>query len=293
MRIRIEKLNEPGMEIFTQFSENQLQHIYEPDLGLFIAESPLVIERALRDGYEPVAILLDEAELKGPTLEIVEQIEGSKEMTASPARNESADPEVKVISDGGSIPIYMASSEVLKALPGFTLTRGLLCAMRRRTSLDLEKVLEESRNIAILEDVVNPTNLGAIFRSAAALHIDAVILTANCTDPLYRRSARVSMGTVFQVPWTWFPTEKIDFELLKQKGYTTVAMALRHDSVTIDDPVLKKLKKKAIIMGSEGPGLTDETLRTAEYVAKIPMSGGVDSLNVAAASAVAFWELTK
>ena len=261
----------PELDIFARLPEVQLLHYYEPKPGLFIAESPNVIKRALAAGYEPISILVDSKEIKASTAQI--------------------------ISECGDIPIYTADYEVLKTLTGFALTRGLLCAMRRRTLPSVEEVVANARRIAVLENVVNPTNVGAIFRSAAALNMDAVLLTPACSDPLYRRSSRVSMGTVFQVPWTYFytPADATTSYVrqLQDLGFKTAAMALTDASVSIDNPKLMTEEKLAIILGTEGEGLLDSTIEACDYTVKIPMSHGVDSLNVAAASAVAFWQLGK
>ncbi len=254
------------LDIFARIPEGQLLHYYEPEPGLFIAESPKVVERALEAGYEPVAILAEESNLRGETAAVVKSC--------------------------GDVPIYVASEELLSGIKGYQLTRGFLCAMRRRELPTLEMVLEGARRVVVLEDVVNPTNVGAIFRSAAALNMDAVILTAGCSDPLYRRAIRVSMGTVFQIPWTFLEKGE-GAEILKAHGYKTVAFALRNDSISIDAPELSAEEKLAIVMGTEGEGLREDTIADSDYTVKIPMSHGVDSLNVAAASAIAFWELGK
>lgn len=279
--IEITDFNTPELDVYARFTENQLLNRHEPDKGLFITESPKVVERALDAGYESVSILIEKKHIEG----------------------EARD----VISRCGDIPIYTAEFDVLKQLTGFPLTRGVLCAMRRRTLPTLEDVCLNAHRIAILENVVNPTNVGAIFRSAAALHMDAVLLTPACSNPLYRRASRVSMGTVFQVPWTYLPDMPIQkdseqsahlpyrpiygLEKLKEFGFKTAAMALCDDSVSIDDPDLMAEEKLAIILGTEGDGLADCTIADCDYTVKIPMSHGVDSLNVAAASAVAFWQL--
>lgn len=281
--IKITDLNLPELDIFARLPEVQLLRYHEPQPGLFIAESPNVIKRAFDAGYEPVSILVDSGEIKGATKEIIDLC--------------------------GDIPVYTANHEILKNLTGFSLTRGLLCAMRRRTLPNVEDVVANARRIAVLENVVNPTNVGAIFRSAAALNMDAVLLTPACSNPLYRRASRVSMGTVFQVPWTFFRDEKSFqknnaavsksetttsyIQQLKDLGFKTGAMALTDNSVSIDNAQLMAEEKLAIILGTEGEGLLDSTIRTCDYTVKIPMSHGVDSLNVAAASAVAFWQLGK
>ncbi len=267
-------LGDPALEVYAGLRENQLYHYYEPALGIFIAESPKVIRRALDAGYEPLSFLAEDK------LALAEQ-------------GETAD----LLRDCAyEVPVYTASHEVLTELTGFTLTRGLLCAMRRRALPTLETLCKGANRIAILEEVVNPTNVGAIMRSAAAMHMDAVVLTHGCADPLYRRAARVSMGTVFQIPWTvlepeCWPGEAM--EQLRSMGFRTAAMALREDAFSIDDPALEGLEKLAVILGTEGEGLKEETIDRADYTVMIPMSHGVDSLNVAAASAVAFWELRR
>lgn len=263
----------PELDIYARLSEGQLAHYYEPDTGIFIAESPKVIERALNAGYEPISLLLETKHIEGE------------------AKN--------VVSRCGNIPIYTAEFDLLKKLTGFPLTRGVLCAMRRRKLAAVRELLPcEASRVAVLENVMNPTNVGAIFRSAAALGMDAVLLTPGCSDPLYRRASRVSMGTVFQVPWTFFDGKdekwpEAGIEILREYGFKTVAMALREDSVFLDDPALKKEKKLAVVLGTEGDGLAGETIADCDYTVRIPMAGGVDSLNCAVAAGVAFWELRK
>lgn len=262
----------PELDVYARLSENQLYHLYEPDAGIFIAESPNVIERALNAGYEPLSFLAETRELYGDAQRILMRCEHT--------------------------PVYTAESELLTRLTGFALTRGLLCAMRRKPLPTLEAVCAGARRIAVMERVMNPTNVGAIFRSAAALGMDAVLLTPGCSDPLYRRAARVSMGTVFQIPWT-FLDEKIcswpeeGQKILRKLGFRTVAMALRQDSVSVDHPALMAEERLAIVLGTEGDGLSEKTIADCDYTVMIPMAHGVDSLNVAAASAVAFWELGK
>lgn len=269
--IEIKNFEAPELDIYARLSEVQLLRYKEPELGLFIAESPKVIQRALTAGYEPISFLVEHKDLEGEAREILEQF-----------------PE---------IPVYTAEYEVLIRLTGFALTRGMLCAMKRRSLPSVEEICKDAHRIAVMEKVVNPTNIGAIFRSAAALHMDGVLLTGGCCNPLYRRAARVSMGTVFQIPWTYFHKKmewpKDGMKLLEKLGFKTVAMALRDDSVSIDDPQLLAEEKLAIILGTEGDGLANETIADCDYTVKIPMSHDVDSLNVAAASAVAFWELGK
>lgn len=268
-QIRITDFNATELDIYARTKEVVLLNRAKPEDGIFIAESPKVIERALDSGCEPISILMEERHIEGEGKSVLERC--------------------------GDIPVYTAEFDVLKELTGFPLTRGMLCAMRRPVPLSLQQVCENATRLAILEDVVNPTNVGAIFRSAAALGMDAVILTQACSDPLYRRAIRVSMGTVFQIPWTYvdksveWPDEGMKF--LHDMGFKTAAFALKDDSVGIDDPQLMSEEKLAILLGTEGDGLATETIADCDYTVKIPMSHGVDSLNVAAASAVAFWQL--
>lgn len=261
--IEITDFYAPELDIYARLTEAQLMNRFDPSNAMFIAESPKVIDRALDGGYEPVSILIERSRMTGESLDVIRRC--------------------------GDIPIYTADMDVLTQLTGYRLTRGLLCAMRRIPLPTAESVLEGTCRVAVLEEVMNPTNIGAIFRSAAALGMDAVLLTPGCSDPLYRRSARVSMGTVFQVPWTFLTANWQ--EQLKSHGYKTAAMALSDDSVSIDDPVLEGVDKLAIVLGTEGDGLSRETVTSCDYTVKIPMYHGVDSLNVAAASAVAFWQL--
>ena len=273
--IPITDLHTPELEIYNERREAQLFHYYEPAPGLFIAESPNVILRALAAGYEPLSLLMEQREVDS---------EKGREVLE------------RIAEASGEIPVYVGSNEVLSQISGFKLARGMLCAMRRRELPKMEELCKDARRIAILENVVNPTNVGAIFRSAAALGIDAVLLTGDCSDPLYRRSARVSMGTVFQVPWTILKAEdwpERTMGQLQNMGYHTVAMALKEDSLRPDDEKLHQAPKLAIILGTEGEGLAAETIADCDDTVCIPMAHGVDSLNVAAASAVAFWELCK
>lgn len=268
--IEITDFSAPELDVYARLTENQLLNRHEPEKGLFIAESPKVIERALDAGCVPVSLLLERKHITGE------------------AKN--------IIACCGDIPVYTAEFDVLTKLTGFKLTRGALCAMRRPSLPTVKQVCTGARRIAILENVVNPTNVGAIFRSAAALSIDAVLLTPACSNPLYRRSIRVSMGTVFQIPWTFIGEETDQWpqpgmNLLKEMGFKTAAMALSDDSVSIEDPRLMSEEKLAIILGTEGEGLASSTIADCDYTVRIPMSHGVDSLNVAAASAVAFWQL--
>lgn len=262
----------PELDVYARLSENQLYHLYEPDAGIFIAESPNVIERALNAGYEPLSFLAETRELYGDAQRILMRCEHT--------------------------PVYTAEFEILTRLTGFALTRGLLCAMRRKPLPTLEAVCAGARRIAVMERVMNPTNVGAIFRSAAALGMDAVLLTPGCSDPLYRRAARVSMGTVFQIPWTYLDEKICNWpeegqKNLRKLGFRTAAMALKQDSVSVDHPALMAEERLAIVLGTEGDGLSEKTIADCDYTVMIPMAHGVDSLNVAAASAVAFWELGK
>lgn len=267
--IEINDITAPELDVYARTSEVQLLRYYEPEPGLFIAESPKVIERALNAGYEPLSFLVEHKDLEAEAKQILERY-----------------PE---------IPVYTAEYDVLVGMTGYALARGMLCAMKRRHLPSVEEICQNTSRIAILENVVNPTNIGAIFRSAAALHMDAVLLTSGCSDPLYRRAARVSMGTVFQIPWTYFDKKSSwpeeGMKSIQNLGFKTVAMALRDDSFSIDDPKLLAEEKLAIVLGTEGDGLASQTIADCDYTVKIPMSHGVDSLNVAAASAVAFWEL--
>lgn len=265
--MEIKDLNSPDLEIYALRSEVALRHYYEPEAGLFIAESPKVIKRALDAGYEILSVLIEKKQLNHPVKEVEE-----------------------VLSCIPDVPIYTADENVLSVITGFKLTRGMLAAMQRKALPKVEDICAKTRRIAILEDVVNPTNLGAIMRSAAALHVDALLLTPACTDPLYRRAARVSMGTVFQIPWTYLEN---GYGEIKALGFKTAAMALTHRSISLSDPAPAREEKLAIILGTEGKGLKPETIALCDYTIRIPMREGVDSLNVAAASAVAFWELCK
>ncbi|HJB07553.1 MAG TPA: RNA methyltransferase [Candidatus Enterocloster faecavium] len=273
--IEITDFSAPELDIYARLTENQLLNRHEPEKGIFIAESPKVIERALDAGCRPISFLAERREAEGAGKELIRRCQ--------------------------DIPVYTAELDVLTKLTGFQLTRGMLCAMYRPPLPSVEEVCAGARRIAVLENVVNPTNVGAIFRSAAALNIDAVLLTPACSNPLYRRAIRVSMGNVFLVPWTFIggvkPAEDAwpgeGMKKLRQLGFQTAAMALSDRSIPIDDPRLKTADRLAIILGTEGDGLAAKTLADCDYVVKIPMSHGVDSLNVAAASAVAFWEIGK
>ncbi len=255
----------PELDVYARLTENQLVNRAEPEKGMFIAESPLVIGRALDAGYTPVSFLMEPKDVETRGKALLERC--------------------------GSIPVYVAELDVLTQLTGFHLTRGMLCAMYRKPLPAVETLCKTASRIAVLEDVMNPTNIGAIIRSAAALHMDALVLTSACSDPLYRRAIRVSMGNVFQIPWTYFPKGSDWTRQLHQLGYKTVAMALKEDSLDIYDPRLQQEDKLAVVLGTEGDGLAAETIAHCDYTVRIPMSHGVDSLNVAAASAVAFYQL--
>ena len=268
--IEIRDFSDPQLDVYARLTEAQLLNRHCLADGLFIAESPLVIGRALDAGYEPVSLLMERKHIEGQAREIIERC--------------------------GDVPVYTAEFDILTQLTGFQLTRGTLCAMRRKTLPTAEEICRDARRIVLLENVMNPTNVGAIFRSAAALNMDAVLLTPGCSNPLYRRSARVSMGTVFQIPWTYLGSEMADWPekgmaRLRDMGFKTAAMALEQDSVSIDDPALMAEEKLCIVLGTEGDGLAASTIAGCDYTVMIPMSHGVDSLNVAAASAVAFWQL--
>lgn len=263
----ITDFSDPALDVYARLTEAQLLNRFEPAKALFIAESPKVIHRALDAGYEPVSLLMERKDIDGSAAEIIARC-----------------PEV---------PVFTADEDLLCNLTGYHLTRGVLCAMRRPALPTVEAVCKNARRVVVLENVQNPTNVGAIFRSAAALGMDAVLLTPGCSDPLYRRAARVSMGTVFQIPWTFIdqPWPQPGMAQLQSMGFKTVSMALRDDSYAVDDPKLQQEEKLAILMGSEGDGLTNDTIASCDFTVKIPMYHDVDSLNVAAASAVAFWEL--
>lgn len=269
--IPVTSFDAPELDVYARLSEVQLLNRFEPEKGLFIAESPKVIERALNAGCVPVSMLVEDRHVEGEARDIIARC--------------------------GEVPVYTAAFDVLTQLTGFKLTRGMLCAMRRSPLPSVEEVCAGARRVAVLENIMNPTNIGAVFRSAAALNIDAVLLTPACSNPLYRRAIRVSMGTVFQVPWTFLGSETeqwpgFGMKQLQSLGFRTAAMALRDDSVTIRDPRLQTEERLAIVLGTEGDGLAAETIAQCDYTVRIPMSHGVDSLNVAAASAVAFWQLT-
>lgn len=297
--IEIRDLAAQELDIYARMSENQLAHIYEPDIGLFIAESPNVIQRALNAGYEPVSILIEKKQLDRwmqKESAMKSAMEFMSDQIDLPAGNNGDPADVvleHIMATCRDIPVYTAEYDELTKLTGFALTRGLLCAMRRRVLPSAEEVCRDARRIAVLENVMNPTNVGAIFRSAAALGMDAVLLTGGCSDPLYRRSARVSMGTVFQIPWTYIDDMTAGVDMLHAMGFKTASMALRNDTIDINDSKLKGVEKLVVILGTEGEGLKTSTIDASDFTIKIPMFHGVDSLNVAAASAVAFWELGK
>ena len=263
---RITDLSAKELNVYVSTNEVQLKRYFEPDEGIFIAESPKVIRRALDAGYEPLSLLCEEKYIEGQAADIVDRCSG--------------------------VTVYTAGEDILTKLTGYKLTQGMLCAMRRKALPSAQELLSEARRIAVLEDIMNQTNIGAIFRNAAALGIDAVLLTPASSDPLYRRSVRVSMGTVFQVPWTYLGEGSPDYVgFLKGQGFATAAMALRNDTVGVDSPLLKEQQRLAIILGTEGEGLKAETISACDFTVKIPMLHGVDSLNVATAGAIAFWEL--
>lgn len=261
--IEVKDFSAPELDVYARLNEVQLLNREFPEKGLFIAESPKVIERAIVAGYEPVSCLIEKKHIEGEGKTILNMI--------------------------GDIPVYTAEFDVLTQLTGFKLTRGMLCAMKRKKLPTLNEVCEKAKRIAVLEDVMNPTNMGAIFRSAAALGMDAVVLTPACTDPLYRRSIRVSMGNVFLVPWTFM--NENGYSEIRKMGFKTAAMALKDDTLSLRDPRLSECEKLAIVLGTEGDGLSESTIEDCDFTVKIPMMHGVDSLNVAAASAVAFYEL--
>lgn len=268
--VEITDLNQPGLDVFSRLTEAQLRNRLEPEKGIFIAESPKVIGRALDAGCQPVSLLMERRQISGQGREILARCEG--------------------------VPVYTAGEALLTHLTGYPLTRGALCAMRRPTLPAPEALCAGARRIAVLENIVDSTNIGAIFRSAAALGMDAVLVTPSCGDPLYRRAVRVSMGTVFQIPWTRIGETAADWphpgmERLRAMGFRTAAMALREDSVSMDDRCLLSEDRLAIVLGTEGDGLSPRTIAACDYTVRIPMAHSVDSLNVAAASAVAFWQL--
>ena len=268
--IEITDFHAPELDPYARLTQNQLRNRLEPEKGIFIAESPKVIDRALDAGYEPVSLLMERRQITGPA--------------------------AGILSRCGDAPVYTADRELLAALTGFELTRGVLCAFRRPAPRPVEELCQDARRVAVLEGIVDSTNVGAIFRSAAALNMDAVLINPSCCDPLCRRAVRVSMGTVFQVPWGQLGDSPADWpekgmDVLHALGFKTAAMALSDRSVSIDDAQLAREPKLAIVLGTEGDGLAASTIASCDYTVKIPMSHGVDSLNVAAASAVAFWQL--
>ncbi len=263
--IEIADSSAPELDVYARLTEAQLRNVLEPERGVFIAESPKVIRVALDMGYQPLSFLMERRHIEGDGAELIARCPG--------------------------VPVYTGERETLAALTGYALTRGVLCAMRRPRGRDAREILASARRVAVLEGVVDSTNIGAIFRSAAALGLDAVLLTPTCCDPYNRRAVRVSMGTVFQVPWAYLQKWPGDMELLRSLGFKTAALALTDVSLPIDHPAAKGEPRLAVILGAEGDGLAPATVAAADYVLKIPMQRGVDSLNVAAASAVAFWEL--
>lgn len=269
--VEITDFESKELDIYARCNEPELLRGFGRDGGIFIAESPKVVERALDAGYQPISMLVEHRHIDGEAKHIIKRC--------------------------GSVPVYTAEFDVLSKITGFKLTRGMLCAMHRTKPKTIEEVCAGAKRIAILENVMNPTNIGAIFRSAAALGMDAVLMTPGCSNPLYRRAIRVSMGTVFQIPWTFFDGElKWPYDgmkILKNMGFKTAAMALTDSSVSIDNKELLSQEKLAIILGTEGEGLMAETIEASDYTVKIPMANGVDSLNVAAASAVAFWQISR
>ena len=270
--IEITDFHAPELDPYARLTQNQLRNRLEPEKGIFIAESPKVIDRALDAGYKPVSLLMERKQITGPA--------------------------AGILSRCGDAPVYTADREMLAELTGFELTRGVLCAFHRPAPRPVEELCKNARRVAVLEGIVDSTNVGAIFRSAAALNMDAVLINPSCCDPLCRRAVRVSMGTVFQVPWGQLGETPADWpekgmDILHSLGFKTAAMALSDRSVNIDDEQLAKEPKLAIVLGTEGDGLAAGTIASCDYTVKIPMSHGVDSLNVAAASAVAFWQLGK
>ena len=285
--IKVEDLNLKELNIYHSVNEVGLLHYYEPAEGIFIAETAMVVLRALDAGYEPLSVLIED--------KFVSLNEEKLQDQKDPYVISDDDAPVRVVlSRIKDIPLYVASHETLKGITGYEVTRGFLCAMRRKKLPTIEDTLKGARRITVLDGVVNPTNVGAIVRSAAALDIDAILFTKDCADPLYRRAIRVSMGNIFNIPWTIISNDRPkNMDKLKSLGFKTVSMALCEDSIGIDDTRLLNADKLAIIMGTEGEGLSDEVIKASDHTAKIPMSNGVDSLNVAAASAVIFWELSK
>lgn len=267
--INIDNLELEELKIYKSYNETQLLHYYEPNPGVFIAESPKVIERALNAGYEPISMLLEEGHVQTEAAPVISRLESEY-----------------------NVPVYLAKAEILVSLTGYELTRGALCAMKRKSLPDVKDICKTANKVAVLENVVNPTNIGSIVRNAAALGLDAILFTKGCADPLYRRALRVSMGTALQIPWTFFDNSDSSYiDDLKSLGFTTIAMALKDDSKSINDPSLYENPKTAIVLGTEGEGLCDDTISKCDYTVCIPMKHGVDSLNVASASAIAFWSV--
>lgn len=281
--ISIKDMESPELKRFSGLSESALAHYYEPAPGLFIAESPMIIQRALDAGYIPESVLL-ESKCQDRMHDLLHRLDHVFRENLPKDRDSAP---------GTQLPVYLAPLEMLNRITGFMLTRGILCAMKRKALPDAADLVREAGRLVILENVMNPRNLGAIFRSAAALGMDAVLLSKGCTDPLYRRAARVSMGTVFQIPWTYLDPWPASVDLLKEQGFQVAAMALQEDSVSMSDFVVQDKDRIALVLGTEGPGLDPATIRLCDRTVKIPMSHGVDSLNVAAASAVAFWQIRR
>lgn len=277
---RITDLTLPELDCYARLREPQLSHLFEPEPGIFIAESPVVIGRALEAGYRPLSFLLEESQLP-----LLDELSGQM-------RQPGADPDEL-------LPVYVSDMEVLAGITGYRLTRGMLCAMRRPAPADPRQIIKNARSLAILENVMNPTNVGAIIRSAAALGVEGILLTKGCSDPLYRRAIRVSTGNVFKIPWAWVGEDtplswpQGTLAMLKEAGFTTAAMTPGENSLPLDDPRLTAGSKVAVLLGTEGEGLQQQTIMACDYAVRIPMSAGVDSLNVAAASAVTFWQLCR
>ena len=265
---RIEDIGDERVSLYTNYNEPQLYHINEPGPGIFIAETPMVIGRAMDYGAKPISFFVESSAL-------------------------NKDEVLSVLDRAPEVPVFTAELSVINKITGFNLTRGMLAAFERPPLPDVTDLLASGKNIAVLEDIVNPTNIGAIFRSAAALGVDSILLTSGSTDPFYRRSARVSMGTVFMIPWTYIPKDASVTDLLHDNGFTVISMALTEKATPLTDPVLLENDRRAIIFGSEGDGISEETLNGSDHIAIIPMQNGVDSLNVAASSAVAFWQLCR
>ncbi|MCR5148054.1 MAG: RNA methyltransferase [Eubacterium sp.] len=281
----ITSLDDERVAIYTKYNEPQLMHFFEPDGGIFIAETPMVIERALDMGAVPVSFFIEEGELQREYI--------CKVIDKSDYKYDGRSGNISGTNIENRIDIYTAKLDVIQKVTGYNLTRGMLAAFRRPVEPDISEFLKAGKNIAVLENVVNPTNLGAVFRSAAALGVDFILITEGSADPYYRRAARVSMGTVFQIPWAYIPKNVEFVDMLHKYGYTVISMALKENAVKLNDPVLKKAAKKAIVMGTEGTGISEEVLMKSDHIVIIPMYNGVDSLNVAASSAVAFWELCR